>query len=130
MLLVGRILVPRRNIERRTYMKLKPLSDWAVIRPTDAAGKTAGGLYIPDTAKEKPQEGVVEAIGPGAYEEEKIGKEKEGKKEKRFIPTTVKPGELVLYERYAGQAYTLGGEDLVLVRERNILGILSDTGKQ
>ena len=52
-------------------MKLKPLNDWAVIRPTDAAEKTAGGLYIPDSAKEKPQEGVVEAIGPGALEEEK-----------------------------------------------------------
>ena len=61
-------------------MKLKPMNDWAVIRPSDAAKKTAGGLYIPDSAKEKPQEGVVEAIGPGAYEEEKYGKKKTEKK--------------------------------------------------
>ena len=106
-------------------MKLKPMHDWAVVRMSDAAEKTAGGLYIPDSAKEKPQEGVVEAIGPGAYEEEKHGTKKIEKKDRRFIPTTVKPGDLVLYERYAGQTYTISGEDRVLVRERDILGILS-----
>jgi chaperonin GroES len=111
-------------------MKLKPLNDWAVIRPTDAAEKTAGGLYIPDSAKEKPQEGVVEAIGPGAYEEEKFDKKKKDKKDRLFIPTSVKPGDLVLYERYAGQTYSIGGEDLVLVRERDILGTLSGTGEK
>lgn len=110
-------------------MKLKPLNDWAVIRPSDAAEKTAGGLYIPDSAKEKPQEGVVEAIGPGAYEEEKFDKKKKEKKDRRFIPSSVKPGDLVLYEKYAGQTYAIGGEDLVLVRERDILGILSGSGK-
>ena len=108
-------------------MKLKPLNDWAVIRPTDAAEKTAGGLYIPDSAKEKPQEGVVEAIGPGAYEEEKFDKKKKDKKDRLFIPTSIKPGDLVLYERYAGQTYSIGGEDLILVRERDILGTLSGT---
>ena len=106
-------------------MKLKPMNDWAVIRPSDAAEKTAGGLYIPDSAKEKPQEGIVEAIGPGAFEEEKYGKKKDLTKKRKFIPTTVKPGDLVLYERYAGQTYAIEGEDLVLVRERDILGILS-----
>ncbi len=106
-------------------MKLKPLNDWAVIRPTAADAKTAGGLFIPETAQEKPQEGIVEAIGPGAYEEEKAGGKKEEKKERRFIPTTVKPGERVLYEKYAGKTYKIGGEDLVLVRERDIIGILS-----
>ncbi len=111
-------------------MNLKPMHDWAVIRPSDAAEKTAGGLYIPDTAKEKPQEGVVEAIGPGAYEEEKYGKKKDEKKERRFIPSSVKPGDLALYERYAGQTYTIDGEDLVLVRERDILGILSGAGRK
>lgn len=111
-------------------MKLKPMNDWTVIRTSDAAEKTAGGLYIPDSAKEKPQEGVVEAIGPGAYEEEKFGKKKAEKKDRKFIPTTVKPGDLVLYERYAGQTYSIGGEDLVLVRERDILGILSVAGQK
>jgi chaperonin GroES len=111
-------------------MKLKPMNDWAVVRPSDAAEKTAGGLYIPDSAKEKPQEGVVEVIGPGAYEEEKYGKKKIEKKDRKFIPTTVKPGDLVLYERFAGQTYTIDNEDLVLVRERDILGILSGAGRK
>jgi chaperonin GroES len=110
-------------------MKLKPMNDWAVIRPSDAAERTAGGLYIPDSAKEKPQEGVVEAIGPGAFEEEKYGKKKIEKKDRKFIPTTVKPGDRVLYERYAGQTYTINNEDLVLVRERDILGTLSGADK-
>jgi chaperonin GroES len=111
-------------------MKLKPMNDWAVIRPSDARQRTAGGLYIPDSAKEKPQEGVVEAIGPGAYEVEKFGKKKAEDKKRKYIPTTVKPGDMVLYERYAGQTYTIEGEDLVLVRERDILGILSGSGEK
>ncbi len=105
-------------------MKLKPLHDWAVIVASEAESRTAGGLYIPDTAKEKPEEGVVEAIGPGAYEEEKRGKKKEEKKERKFIPTTVKPGDRVLYERYAGRNYTIDNEERILVRERDILGFI------
>ncbi len=107
-------------------MKLKPLHDWAVIRPFEAAEVTAGGLFIPDTAKDKPQEGVIEAIGPGAYEEEKGRKKKGEKKERRFVPTIVKPGDRVLYERYAGQTYKIDGEERILVRERDILGILPE----
>ena len=61
-------------------MKVKPLHDWAVIRSSEPAEKTAGGLYIPDTAKDKPQEGLVEAIGPGAFEEEKGHKRKKAKR--------------------------------------------------
>jgi chaperonin GroES len=105
-------------------MKLSPLHDWAVIRPSDAEEMTESGLYIPDTAKDKPSEGIVVAIGPGAYEEEKDRKKKEEKKERKFIPTTIKPGDRVLYERFAGQTYTVDNEELVLVREREILGIL------
>ena len=105
-------------------MKVQPLHDWAVIRPSEPVGKTAGGLFIPDTAKDKPQEGLVEAIGPGALEEEKRDKKKKGeKKERRFIPTVVKPGDRVVYGRYAGETYTIDGEERVLVRERDILGI-------
>ena len=77
-------------------MKLQPMHDWAVIVPAEAEARTAGGLYIPDSAKEKPEEGVVEAIGPGAYEEKKQDGKKEEKKERKFIPTTVKPGDRVL----------------------------------
>ncbi len=104
-------------------MKLKPLQDWAVIVPA-VTERTAGGLYIPDTAKEKPEEGVVEAIGPGAYEEEKRDKKKEEKKERKFIPSTVKPGDRVLFERWSSQAYTIDNQEKILVRERNILGLL------
>lgn len=107
-------------------MKVKPLHDWAVIRPAEAEEMTAGGLYIPDTAKDKPHEGIVEAIGPGAFEEEKHGRKKEKSKERRFIPTTVKPGDRALYEQYAGRSYKIEGEELVLVRERDILGILPE----
>lgn len=107
-------------------MNLKPMHDWAVIRPSEAAAVSAGGLYIPETAKEKPQEGIVEAIGPGALEEEKRRKKPGEKKERKFVPTVVKPGDRVLYEKYAGQTYTIGSEDRVLVRERDILGILPE----
>jgi chaperonin GroES len=107
-------------------MKLKPLHDWAVIRPSAADERTSGGLYIPDTAKQKPEQGLVEAIGPGAYEQEKYGKKKKEQKERKFIPTTVKPGDHVLFERYAGQTYDTGTEELILVRERDILGLLPE----
>jgi len=105
-------------------MRIRPLNDWAVIRPAEAASRTAGGIIIPETAKERPAEGIVEAIGPGAFEEEKHGAKKEGKKERKFIPTTVRPGDRVLYERYAGQKVDVGGEELVLVREKSIFGTL------
>jgi len=111
-------------------MKLRPMQDWAVILPSTGEEMTAGGLYIPDTAKTKPQEGVVEAIGPGAYEAEKHGKKKEKGKERKFIPTSVKPGDHVIYERYAGQTYKINGEERILVRERDILGILTGSRLQ
>ena len=105
-------------------MKLIPLHDWAVIKPSLAEDVSAGGLYLPDTAKEKPAQGVVEAIGPGALEEEPYDKKNKDPKDRKFIKTTVKPGDYVLYEQYAGQTYKVGEEDRVLVRERNILGML------
>ena len=105
-------------------MNLKPLHDWVVVRPSEAEEITSGGLFIPETAKTKPQEGIVEAIGPGAFEEEKEHRKKEEKKKRKFVPTTIKPGDRVLYERYAGQTYTFDGEERILVRERDILGIL------
>ena len=103
-------------------MKLRPMQDWAVILPSTGEEMTAGGLYIPDTAKTKPQEGVVEAIGPGAYEAEKHGKKKEKGKERKFIPTSVKPGDHVIYERYAGQTYKINGEERILVDLRQVHG--------
>lgn len=113
--------------EEERNMKIKPLNDWAVVVPDDALTRTAGGLYIPDAAKEKPAEGTVEAIGPGALEEEKWEdrkKEKGKKKERKFIATSVKPGERIMYDRFAGQKIEMDGVERVLVRERSILGIL------
>ncbi len=111
-------------------MKIKPINDWAVIVPSEAMTRTAGGLFIPEAAKEKPAEGIVEAIGPGALEEEKRGEKKKEKKERKFIATSVRPGERVMYDRYAGQKITIGGVERVLVREVSILGILPPRSPQ
>lgn len=116
---------PTGDISGGAPMKLIPLHDWAVIKPSPAEDVSAGGLYLPDTAKEKPAQGMVEAIGPGALEEEPYDKKKKKEpKDRKFIKTTIKPGDYVLYEQYAGQTYKVGDEDRVLVRERNILGML------
>lgn len=101
-------------------MKLRPLSNWALIRPSAASDKTAGGIYIPEVAKEKPVEGEVLAIGDGRWEEEKDAKGK--LKEKKFVKTSLKPGTRVMYEKYAASKVEIDGEELVLVREENILG--------
>lgn len=105
-------------------MKLTPLNDWAVIIPAEEGNRTAGGLYIPDTAKEEPQIGLVEAIGPGAYEEERDWKKKKDKKERKFVPTVVKPGDYVLFAKYAAEKFTIDNKDRYLVREKDIFGIL------
>lgn len=116
------------SLEQEDGMKFTPLHDWILIRPSEAEEVSRGGLYIPDAAKQKPHQGTVEAAGPGALEEEKKKQKAGEKKERRFIPTVVKPGDLVMYERYAAQTYTIGGNERVLVRERDILGVL--TGQQ
>lgn len=102
-------------------MKLKPISNWALIRPAAAREKTVGGIYIPDSAKTKPVEGEVLAIGEGRFEQEETPRGKP-KGEKKFVKTSVKPGTRVLYEKYAGTTVEIEGEELVLVRENNILG--------
>ena len=93
--------------------KLTPLADRVVVRPQDAEEKTAGGLIIPDTAKEKPQKGTVVAVGPGKVEN--------GTK----VDMTVSEGDTVLYGKYAGTEASLDGEDLLIMRESDILGIVS-----
>jgi chaperonin GroES len=92
--------------------KLKPLADRVVVRPSDAEEVSAGGLIIPDTAKEKPQRGTIVAAGPGKVEN--------GTK----IEMSVKEGDTVLYGKYAGTEVTLEGEDLLIMRESDILGIV------
>lgn len=104
-------------------MNLKPLQDWAVIRRSDAEEKTPGGIIIPEVAKEKPLQGVIVAIGPGRYMPEK-GKEKE--KKKKFVPTVLKPGQRVIYQKYAEREIELGSEVVTLVREEDILGTVED----
>lgn len=110
-------------------MKIRPLHDWAVVRQSAGEEKTAGGLYIPDTAKEKPEEGEVVAIGDGRWKEKdedtyKSRSKKKSTDEKIFVKTTLKPGDRILYEKYAGSKVTVNNEELVMVREENILGIL------
>jgi len=110
-------------------MGLQPLQDWVLIEPSQAKGKTSGGLFIPDTAKEKPVEGTVLAVGKGCWEtpEEKLGrkpKKKAEKEKKIFKPMVLKPGDRVLYEKYSTTEVELDGKELVLVRESAVLGLL------
>lgn len=107
-------------------MKIKPLHDWAVLKSVEAEEKTAGGLFIPDTAREKPQKGVIESIGPGCYEDEHKWKKKKkkGQEERKFIPTVVQPGQTVLFEKYASSTFEINDEEKVMVKEKNILAII------
>ncbi len=93
-------------------MKIQPLSDRVVVQAQDAEEQTASGLYIPDTAKEKPQRGVVLAVGPGRVEN--------GTK----IDMTVKSGDVVLYGKYSGTEVTLDDQEYMIMRETDILGII------
>ncbi len=103
-------------------MKIRPLNNWAVIRPDQEQEKTAGGIFIPDAAKEKTQIGKVLSIGPGRTKEET---DKKGKViEKKFEATVVKPGSHVYYEKYAGNKIEVEEEELLMIREDDILGVL------
>lgn len=93
--------------------KIKPLSDRVLVRPEPADDKTESGIIIPDTAKEKPQEGTVIAAGPGKVEN--------GTK----IDMSVNEGDTVLYGKYSGTEITLDGEEYLIMRESDILGIVS-----
>ncbi|MEQ9105431.1 MAG: co-chaperone GroES [Rhodothermales bacterium] len=92
---------------------IKPLGDRVVVRPLPADEKTASGLFIPDTAKEKPQKGTVVAVGPGKVEN--------GTK----VDMTVAEGDTVLYGKYSGTEINLDKEDLLIMRESDILGIVA-----
>jgi chaperonin GroES len=94
-------------------MNIKPLADRVVVKPHEAEEKTAGGIILPDTAKEKPQEGTVVAVGPGKVAEN-------GTK----IPMEVKVGDRVLYGKYSGTEVTIDGVEHLIMRESDILAIL------
>ena len=95
-------------------MKFRPLHDRVVVRRLEAEEKTAGGIIIPDTAKEKPMEGEVVAVGPGARDE--TGK---------LTPLDVKEGDRILFGKWSGTEVKLDGEDLLIMKESDIMGVLA-----
>jgi chaperonin GroES len=105
-------------------MGIRPLHDWVLIEPEEAKGKTAGGLIIPDTAKEKAVEGKVLAVGKGRWEEpdKKPGQKSKEKQDKVFKPTVLKAGDHVLFEKYGTTQIDVDGKELVFVREDDVLG--------
>jgi chaperonin GroES len=94
-------------------MGFKPLHDRVVVRRIDADEKTAGGIIIPDTAKEKPSEGEIVAVGPGARDE----------KGERIAPE-LKAGDRVLFGKWSGTEVRIAGEDLLIMKESDILGVI------
>ena len=93
--------------------KFRPLHDRVVVRRIDAEEKTAGGIIIPDTAKEKPSQGEIIAVGPGARDES-------GK----IVPLDVKPKDKVLFGKWSGTEVKIDGQDLLIMKESDILGVI------
>jgi chaperonin GroES len=94
-------------------MNVKPMEDRIVVKPMDAEQKTAGGIIIPDNAKEKPQKGEVVAVGPGKVNDK-------GQK----IEMTLKKGDKILYGKYSGTEITIDGKEYLIVRESDVLAII------
>ena len=94
-------------------MKFRPLHDRVVVRRIEESTKTTGGIIIPDTAKEKPMQGEVLSVGPGARDE--AG---------RLVPLEVKPGNRVLFGKWSGTEVKIEGEELLIMKESDILGII------
>ena len=94
-------------------MKIRPLHDRILVKRIDEETKTKGGIIIPDTAKEKPQEGKVIAVGAGKVNEDGTTR-----------PMDVKAGDRILFSKYAGTDVKVDGEDLIIIREDDVLGIL------
>ncbi|HSH21939.1 MAG TPA: co-chaperone GroES [Candidatus Caenarcaniphilales bacterium] len=98
-----------------TATKLRPLGDRVVIQPTPREEMTKSGIVLPDTAKEKPQEGTIVAVGPG-----RIGDDNERE------PMDVKEGDKVLYAKYAGTEFKVEGEELLIVSQKDILAVVEE----
>ena len=94
-------------------MKFRPLHDRVVVRRVESEERTAGGIIIPDTAKEKPQEGEIIAVGPGARDE--AGK---------LVPLDVKAGDRILFGKWSGTEVKIDGEELLIMKESDIMGII------
>jgi chaperonin GroES len=99
-------------------MKFRPLHDRVVVRRVEEDAKTAGGIIIPDTAKEKPQQGEVIAVGPGARDEQG-----------EVQPLDVKAGDRVLFGKWSGTEVKIEGEDLLIMKESDIMGVLEGEAK-
>jgi chaperonin GroES len=95
-------------------MKFRPLHDRVVVRRLDSEEKTKGGIIIPDTAKEKPQEGEIVAVGPGARDES-------GK----LVPLDVKAGDKVLFGKWSGTEVKIDGKELLIMKESDIMGVIA-----
>ena len=95
-------------------MSFRPLHDRVVVRRVDSEEKSAGGIIIPDTAKEKPSEGIVESVGPGARDDS-------GK----IIPPDVKAGDRILFGKWSGTEVKLNGQDLLIMKESDIMGVIT-----
>ena len=93
--------------------KFRPLHDRVVVKRIDAEAKTKGGIIIPDTAKEKPSQGEIVAVGPG-------GRDEDGKR----IPIDVAPGDRILFGKWSGSEVKIDGEDLLIMKESDIMGII------
>jgi len=100
-------------------MGFRPLHDRVVVRRIDGQEKTAGGIIIPDTAKEKPMEGKIIAVGPG-------GRDEAGK----LTPLDVKAGDSVLFGKWSGTEVKIDGEDLLIMKEADIMGVIEATKKK
>ena len=94
-------------------MKFRPLHDRVVVRRLEAEEKSAGGIIIPDTAKEKPMQGEIIAVGPGARDESG-----------RIVPLDVKKGDRVLFGKWSGTEVKIDGQDLLIMKESDILGVI------
>ncbi|MDA9408050.1 co-chaperone GroES [Bradyrhizobium sp. CCBAU 45384] len=98
-------------------MHFRPLHDRVLVRRLDAEEKTAGGIIIPDTAKEKPQQGEIVATGPGARNEQG-----------QLVQLDVKSGDLVLFGKWSGTEVKIDGEDFLIMKESDLLGVIDKTG--
>jgi chaperonin GroES len=96
-------------------MKFRPLHDRVVVKRVEEEGKTKGGIIIPDTAKEKPMEGEIVAVGPGARDEKGT-----------LVPLDVKKGDRILFGKWSGTEIKLDGDDLLIMKESDIMGIIED----
>ena len=94
-------------------MKFRPLHDRVLVRRSEEEERTAGGIIIPDTAKEKPMQGEVIAVGPGARNEKG-----------EIVAPDVKAGDVILFGKYSGTDVTIDGEDLVIIKESDVMGVV------